>query len=102
MTLQTCAPCEDQSAATLTGAVHVATIDTRLVSAVQARAGARIHEAAGLLSGYYVWCEVLKRAIRRDDQSKVAMALAQVCAAKRKLRQFLVPPVANYTVATYA
>jgi hypothetical protein len=87
---------EEQPAAALSGAVHVATIDTRLVSAVQARAGARVHEAAGLLSGYYVWCEVLKRAIRRDDQSKVAQALGQVCAAKRKLRQFLVPAVATY------
>src|SRR5690349_6043208 len=93
MTVQACNMSEDQSAAMLSGAVQVAVIDTRLVSAVQARAGARIHEVAGLLSGYYVWCEVLKRAIGRNDPSKAALALGQVCTAKKKLRQFLVPAV---------
>ena len=96
MTCQACTTCEEPIAATLSGAVHVATIDTRLVAAVQARAGARIHEAAGILNGYYIWAEVLKRALSRHDNSKAAIALGNVCAAKRKLRQFLVPAVATY------
>ena len=96
MTVQACKMPEDQSAGMLSGAARVAVIDTRLVSAVQARAGARIHEAAGLLSGYYLWCEVLKRAIGRNDPSKAARALGQVCSAKRKLRQFLVPAAPAY------
>jgi len=96
MTCHACTTCEEPIAATLSGAVHVATIDTRLVAAVQARAGARIHEAAGLLSGYYIWVEVLKRALSRKDDSKAAIALGNVCAVKRKLRQFLVPAVATY------
>lgn len=87
---------EDQSAATLSGAVHVATIDTRLVAAVQATAGARIHEAAALLNGYYIWSELLKRALNRNDKPKAALALGKVCSAKRQLRQFLVPAVATY------
>ena len=96
MTCHVCTTCEEPIAATLSGTVHVATIDTRLVAAVQARAGARIHEAAGLLSGYYIWVEVLKRALSRKDDSKAAIALGNVCAVKRKLRQFLVPAVATY------
>ncbi len=96
MTSQVRTTHEDQSAATLTGAVHVATIDTRLVAAVQARAGARIHEAAALLNGYYIWSELLKRALNRNDKPKAAQALGQVCSAKRQLRQFLIPVIANY------
>ena len=96
MTCHASTLCDDRSSATLSAAVHVAKIDTRLVAAVQARAGARIHEAAGLLNGYYIWSELLKRALTRKNESKASLAFGQVCAAKLKLRQFLVPAVANY------
>lgn len=70
-------------------------IDTRLVAAVQTRAGARVHEAAGLLNGYYLWAKVLARAERLDDERMIQTALRQVRVAKVRLRQFLVGPAAS-------
>jgi hypothetical protein len=67
----------------------VGVIDTRLVAAVQTRAGAKVHEAAGLLNGYYLWSDVLAQAARSHDESTLDLALPQVCAARRRLRQFL-------------
>ena len=64
-------------------------IDTRLVAAVQARAGSRVHEAAGLLNSYYLWSGVLAQAGRTPESPTLAMAFDQVCQAKRRLKEFL-------------
>lgn len=64
-------------------------IDTRLVAAVQTRAGARVHEAAGLLNGYYLWAGLLDRAERLHDQRMIETAVPQVRRAKVRLRRFL-------------
>jgi len=64
-------------------------IDTRLVAAVQARAGSRVHEAAGLLNSYYLWSGILARADRMAGDSNWAMAVEQVGEAKRRLKEFL-------------
>ena len=68
----------------------VAGIDTRLISAVQTRAGARVHEAAGLLNGYFLWARLLARAERLHDQRMIETALPQVRKAKVRLRRFLI------------
>lgn len=67
-------------------------IDTRLVAAVQMRAGARVHEAAGLLQQYYLWANLLAKAERIHDESKLKRASLQVSAAKSRLRKFLLRP----------
>ena len=64
-------------------------IDTRLVAAVQARAGARVHEAAGLLNSYYLWSGILSQADGTPGDPAFAMAVEQVGEAKRRLKQFL-------------
>ncbi len=63
--------------------------DTRLVAAVQARAGARVDEAAGLLNSYYLWSGILSQADGTPGDPTFAMAVEQVGEAKRRLREFL-------------
>lgn len=75
-----------------TAAAHAATIDTRLVAAVQSRAGARVHEAAGLLQEYYLWVNLLARAERLSDQSLNELAFPQMNASRARLRKFLAGP----------
>jgi hypothetical protein len=64
-------------------------IDTRLVAAVHARAGSRVHEAAGLLNAYYLWSGVLEQAENTSGSPTLPMALDQVREAKRRLKEFL-------------
>ncbi len=64
-------------------------IDTRLVAAVQARAGSRVHEAAGLLNAYYLWSGVLAQAEKPLGNPTLPVALDQVREAKRRLKEFL-------------
>lgn len=73
-----------------------AEIDTRLVAAVQRRAGARVHEAAGLLNEYYLWAKLLARAEQRSDQSLAEQACPQVSASRARLRRFLIEPCFGY------
>jgi hypothetical protein len=63
-------------------------LDTRLVAAVQAGAGARCHEAAGLLQGYYLWLKLYRMAVEHgaDDVAEVAEMFRQT---KVRLRAFL-------------
>ena len=68
---------------------HRARIDTRLVAAVQARAGARTHEAAGLLNRYQLWATVLADVGPRPAKGLNTDALRQFTAAKIRLREFL-------------
>jgi len=64
-------------------------IDTRLVAAVQARAGARTHEAAGLLNGYYLWATILADDGPQHSDRLNGDAQRQFTAARVRLRQFL-------------
>jgi hypothetical protein len=64
-------------------------IDTRLVAAVQAKAGARVHEAAGLLNQYRLTRELLRRAFERGDQNALAEHRDQFRKLKIRLRQFV-------------
>jgi hypothetical protein len=64
-------------------------IDTRLVAAVQARAGARVHEAAGLLNEYRLTRELLRRANDRGDENARAEHRRQLRQTEYRLRQFL-------------
>jgi hypothetical protein len=65
------------------------TLDTRLVAAVQAAAGARCHEAANLLQTYYMSTEACRVVCRRGDSPAAAEARALCLAAKVRLRDFL-------------
>ena len=68
----------------------VEAIDTRLVATVQARAGRRVHEAAGLLQSYYLWAHVMGHATQNSSPS-LPLAIREVSNAKRRLREFLFP-----------
>jgi hypothetical protein len=68
---------------------RVPPVDTRLVAAVQRSAGARVHEAAGLLNAYHLWAAVQARATWHRDGALAQEAEHQVSAAKVRLRQFL-------------
>lgn len=69
-----------------------ARVDTRLVAAVQKRAGARVHEAAGLLHAYYLWVNLLSQAERVRDESMIQTASPAVSASRARLRRFLAEP----------
>jgi hypothetical protein len=67
----------------------IPTLDTRLIAAVQAAAGARCHEAANLLQTYYLSTEAF-RMLSRRGQSPAADEARILCqAAKVRLRDFL-------------
>ena len=64
-------------------------IDTRLVAAVQARAGARVHEAAGMLNEYRLLWELLRRARDQGDGDSLNQYRGQFRDAEVSLRRFL-------------
>jgi hypothetical protein len=67
-----------------------ATLDTRLVAAVQAAAGARCHEAANLLQTYYMSTEAYRVTSRQGNSPAAAAEARALCqAAKVRLRDFL-------------
>lgn len=66
-----------------------AAVDSRLLAAVQARAGARCHEAAGLSQSYVSWAHCLHLAARRGDATALEHARRQVAEARAQLRRFL-------------
>ena len=71
------------------GNVQAGVIDTRLVAAVQRSAGAKVHEAAGLLNAYYLWASVHARAAWQQDAKLAGEALDQLATARARLRRFL-------------
>lgn len=73
--------------------VNMAGLDTRLIAAVQRRAGASAHLAAGLLQSYYYIVTLYRRLRAGPDPAAAAEAGRQVLAAKVRLRQFLLPAV---------
>jgi hypothetical protein len=73
--------------------VNMQGLDTRLIAAVQRRAGASSHQAAGLLQAYYYGVTLYRRLSAGPDAAAADEARRQVLAAKVRLRQFLVPGV---------
>jgi hypothetical protein len=74
-------------------------IDTRLVAAVQRNAGAKVHEAAGLLNAYYLWASVHARAEWQQDAELANKALDELAAARARLRRFLAGLCLAYSTA---
>lgn len=74
-------------------------IDTRLVAAVQRNAGAKVHEAAGLLNAYYLWASVHARAAWQQDAKLVNEASDQLTGARARLRRFLAGLCPAYSAA---
>ena len=68
---------------------QAAVVDTRLVAAVQRNAGAKVHEASGLLNAYYLWASVHARAAWEQDAKLANEALDQLTGARARLRRFL-------------
>lgn len=64
-------------------------VNTRLVAAVQARAGARCHQSANLLSTYYLCADVYRMRMGRGDASSSAEAWRTLKQAEQRLREFL-------------
>jgi hypothetical protein len=71
------------------GSGRAGAIDTRLVAAVQQNAGAKVHEAAGLLNAYYLWASVHARACLQRDAKLANEASDQLAGARARLRRFL-------------
>ena len=64
-------------------------LNTRLVAAVQSRAGARCHESANLLQAYYFRAEVYRMQLRNKNSVAAEAARRSVHQAEVRLRQFL-------------
>ena len=65
-------------------------MDTRLIAAVQSRAGgAHVHEAANLLQAYYGWADELAESRAAGDDAGAADADRALRAAAARLHRFL-------------
>jgi hypothetical protein len=64
-------------------------IDVRLISAVQAHAGARCHEAANRLAAYTLWAEVNHRAVADRDRDEAEFSRHELERTEVDLRKFL-------------
>ena len=64
-------------------------LDTRLIAAVQAAAGAQCHEAANLLQAYYYSAEAYRCVGAAGNRGSADEALRLLLAAKVRLRDFL-------------
>jgi hypothetical protein len=72
-------------------------LDTRLVAAVQAAAGARCHEAASLVQAYYFSSEACRRlASGHRGGATAAEARRRMTEAKVRLRDFLAERVLGW------
>jgi hypothetical protein len=64
-------------------------MNTRLVAAVQSRAGARCHTSANLLQCYYFCAEVYRVQLRNNDPVAAEAARRSMQRAEVRLREFL-------------
>jgi hypothetical protein len=64
-------------------------VNTRLVAAVQTRAGARCHQSANLLSAYYLSADVYRKRCGRGDDAAASAAWRTFKQAEIQLRHFL-------------
>ena len=80
--------------------LRTAQVDTRLIAAVQASAGARCHEAANLLQNYYFCVEACHCVTGPGRAIAPATEAWQACnAAKVRLREFLGQRVYGWAAA---
>jgi hypothetical protein len=70
-------------------ALSAYSVDLRLISAVQTHAGARCHEAAGLLSCYALWTELHRQAVAGRDVDEAQRSRKALEDGEAKLRRFL-------------
>lgn len=64
-------------------------VNTRLVAAVQTRAGARCHQSASLLSAYYMTADVYRKRLNRGDGDAAYAARQTLRQVEQRLREFL-------------
>jgi hypothetical protein len=67
-------------------------LDTRLIAAVQNRAGARCHESANLLHSYYMCADVYKSKLRQGNADASRAARLRFQESENRLREFLYAP----------
>ena len=75
-------------------------LDAWLVAAVQARAGARVHESAGLLNAYRLSAECGRLMARKGDARAADEARQSFEESETRLRRFLVGCVTASRVAS--
>jgi hypothetical protein len=63
--------------------------NTRLIAAVQTKAGARCHESANLVQAYYFRADVYRMQMRNKDAVAAEAARRSVQQAETQLRRFL-------------
>jgi len=63
--------------------------NTRLIAAVQTKAGARCHESANLVQAYYFRADVYRMQLRNKDAVAAEAARRKVQQAEVHLRRFL-------------
>ena len=64
-------------------------LDTRLIAAVQARAGARVHESAGLLYAYRLSADCYRLTLTTGDSRAAARARMNYELSEWRLRRFV-------------
>lgn len=64
-------------------------LNSRLIATVQERAGAAVHEAAGLVHGYCLWVKALDQAKQNGDLVAAEGATREIQACVVELRRFL-------------
>ncbi len=85
-----------------TPAMPVFSLDTRLIAAVQIRAGARCHESAGLLHTYFLCAEVYREQFARGLARAGAATWTMLQRAELQLRRFLAETVGSAPASTIA
>jgi hypothetical protein len=64
-------------------------LDSRLIAAVQTRAGARCHRSANLLHGYYMSADAYRLKLRTGDAAAADYARRRMQLSEDRLREFL-------------
>jgi len=64
-------------------------LDTRLIAAVQTRAGSRCHRSANLLHGYYMSADAYRLKFRNGDAVAADYAGRRMQQSEDRLREFL-------------
>jgi hypothetical protein len=70
-------------------------LDTRLIAAVQSRAGARCHQSGNLLYSYYLCADVYRCRMKRGDAEASKAAWKRFLEIENRLREFLFNPYSD-------
>jgi len=68
---------------------HRVELDTRLIAAVQSRAGARCHRSANLIHSYYLCADVYRSRLRQGNADASMAARQRFQDIENRLREFL-------------